>query len=156
MSVPERARTGGGRPEIAPALFRLLAEAALSRAALDGCGLPVAVADAALPAQPLSYVNQAFESFFGYRAAEALGRPSAALLFAEPAAAARLFREPTGQTRLRARRKDASEVQVEVAVGAVRAVDDRVTHWVLAFSDRSELEQLRAQLDALTAVAPRS
>jgi len=105
MSVPERARTGSGRPEIAPALFRLLAEAALSRAALDGCGLPVAMADAALPAQPLSYINQAFESFFGYRAAEALGRPSAALLFAEPAAAERLFREPTGQMRLRARRK---------------------------------------------------
>lgn len=153
MSVPVRARTGTGRPEIAPALFRLLAEAALSRAALDACGLPVAMADATQSAQPLSYVNQAFESFFGYRAAEALGRPCAALLFAEPAAAERLFREPTGRMHLRARRKDGSEAHVDVAVGAVRSVDGRVTHWVLAFSDRTELEQLRAELNALRGAA---
>ncbi|HZN86943.1 MAG TPA: hypothetical protein VFB53_09190, partial [Burkholderiales bacterium] len=64
MALPER-QTAGRRPEIAPALFRLLAEAALSRAALDACGLPVALADAADASRPLSYVNQAFEAFFG-------------------------------------------------------------------------------------------
>jgi len=152
MTLPDR-RHAGRRPEIAPALFRLLSEAALSRAALDACGLPVALADAALPKQPLSYVNQAFESFFGYRAAEALGRAPAELLFAEPAAAERLFREPAAPLLLRARRKDGSLAHVEVAVGAVRAVDGRVTHWVLAFSDRTELELLREKLSALRAAA---
>jgi PAS domain-containing protein len=39
----------------------------------------VALADAA-GSRPLSYVNQAFETFFGYRAAEALGRPATVLL----------------------------------------------------------------------------
>jgi PAS domain S-box-containing protein len=149
MSVPER-QPAGKRPEIAPALFRLLAEAALSRAALDACGLPVALADAAEPARPLSYVNHAFETFFGYRAAEALGRPAAAFLFAEPAQAERLYREPAPQLPLRALRKDGSPVHVDVAVGAVRSADGRVTHWVLAFSDRSELEALRERLSRLS------
>lgn len=150
MTIAERARQGTPRPEVAPALFRLLAEAALSRAALDACGLPVALADAASPERPLSYVNQAFEAFFGYRAAEALGRPVATVLFAEPGAAERMLREPAAQTPMRALRKDGSPVHVEVSVSAVRATDGRVTHWVLAFTDRSELEALRAQLSRLS------
>ena len=150
--VPERIRQSAARPEVAPALFRLLAEAALSRAALDACGLPVAIAEAA-GSRPLSYVNQAFEAFFGYRAAEALGRPAQALLAMEPARAEQLFREPAQSVLLRAQRKDRAPAQVEVSVGAVRGSDGRVTHWVLAFSDRTELEQLRERLDAPRAQA---
>jgi PAS domain S-box-containing protein len=149
MVVPDLPRHGAGRPEVAPALFRLLAESALSRAALDACGMPVVMVDAAAAARPISYVNRAFEGFFGYRAAEALGRPAAGLLFAEPQAAERLFREPETQMLLRARRKDGSLAHVEVTVGAVRGVDGRVTHWVLSFTDRTELEQLRDELNAL-------
>jgi len=148
--VPERIRQSATRPEVAPALFRLLAEAALSRAALDACGLPVAIADAASASHPLSYVNQAFERFFGYRAAEALGRPAPVLLAMDPACAGQLFREPAQSVVLRAQRKDSSLAQVEVSVGAVRGSDGRVTHWVLAFSDRSELEELRAKLSRLS------
>lgn len=153
MAVPDLSRQGAGRPEVAPALFRLLAESALSRAALDACGMPVVMVDAAVAARPISYVNRAFEGFFGYRAAEALGRPAAGLLFADAAAAERLFREPEGQRLLRAQRKDGSLAHVEVSVGAVRGVDGRVTHWVLAFSDRTELEMLRAVLQALRALS---
>ncbi|MDH4326772.1 MAG: PAS domain S-box protein [Betaproteobacteria bacterium] len=145
MTVAERLRAGATRPEVAPALFRLLAEAALSRAALDACGLPVALADAA-GSRPLSYVNQAFESFFGYRAAEALGRPAQVLLAMDGASAKELFAERAPGLVLRAQRKDSSLAVVEVAVGAVRGSDGRVTHWVLAFSDRTELEQLRSRL----------
>jgi len=145
MTVAERLRLGTTRLEVAPALFRLLAEAALSRAALDACGMPVAIADAA-GSRPLSYVNQAFETFFGYRAAEALGRPAPALLAMDPACAEQLFREPAQSVVLRTQRKDSSLAQVEVSVGAVRGSDGRVTHWVLAFSDRTELEQLRERL----------
>jgi len=147
MSVAERLRLGATRPEVAPALFRLLAEAALSRAALDACGLPVALADAA-GSRPLSYVNQAFEAFFGFRAAEALGRPAHVLLAMDPACVERLYREPAANFVLRAQRKDSSLAHVEVAVGVVRGSDGRVTHWVLAFSDRTELEQLRARAAA--------
>jgi PAS domain S-box-containing protein len=145
MAVPQPSRPAGRRPEVAPALFRLLAESALSRAALDACGVPLVLADAAAE-NAISYVNRAFEVFFGYRAAEALGRPAANLLFTDAAAAARLFREPQAQLLLQAQRKDGSLAHVEVSVGAVRGVDGRVTHWVLAFSDRSELEELRAKL----------
>jgi PAS domain S-box-containing protein len=145
MTVAERLRLGATRPEVAPALFRLLAEAALSRAALDACGLPVAIADAA-GSRPLSYVNQAFEAFFGYRAAEALGRPVPALLALDAACAERLFRESAPAVALRAQRKDGTSAHVQASVGAVRGSDGRVTHWVLAFSDRTELEQLRERL----------
>jgi PAS domain S-box-containing protein len=153
MTVPDRSRHGAGRPEVAPALFRLLAESALSRAALDACGMPVVLADAAAEAPPISYVNRAFEAFFGYRAAEVLGRPAAGLLLADAGAAERLFRQPEAQMQLRAQRKDGSLAHVDVSVGAVRGVDGRVTHWVLAFSDRTELEQLREKLNALRAAA---
>lgn len=112
--------------------------------------MPLVMADAAAEAPAISYVNRAFESFFGFRAAEALGRPAAGLLFADAGAAERLFREPEAQLLLRAQRKDGSLAHVEVTVGAVRGVDGRVTHWVLAFSDRSELEELRAKLSRLS------
>jgi PAS domain S-box-containing protein len=153
MAVPDRTRPGVTRPEAAPALFRLLAEASLSRAALDACGTPMVLVDAAAASRPLCYVNQAFEAFFGYRAAESLGRPAATLLFADAAQAEPLFREPAAQLPLRARRKDGSEAHVEVSVGTLRASDGRVTHWVLSFADRSELEQLRDRLNALRATA---
>ena len=153
MAVPQPSRHPGGRPEVAPALFRLLAESALARAALDACGMPLLMADAAAEAPPISYVNRAFEGFFGYRAAEVLGRPAARLLFADAAAAERLFREPEAQALLRAQRKDGSLAHVEVAAGAVRGVDGRVTHWVLSFTDHTELEQLRDKLNALRAAA---
>ena len=152
MAVPQPSRPAGGRPEVAPALFRLLSESALSRAALDACGAPLVLVDAARD-NAISYVNRAFEAFFGYRAAEALGRPAARLLFADADAAGRLFRTPETQMLLRAQRKDGSPAHVEVAAGAMRGVDGRVTHWVLAFSDRTELEQLRGELNALRAAA---
>jgi hypothetical protein len=52
-----------------------------------------------------------------------------------------------------ARREYGSVAHVETTAGAVRGVDGRVTHWVLAFSDRTELEQLREKLNALCATA---
>ena len=160
-AVPHRAgsapaRPGGPAParaEVAPALFRLLAESALARAALDACGQPLALVEAGAPAPTFCYVNRAFETFFGHPAAEALGRSAAALLFPDDLAAERLFREPGTPLLLRARRKDGSPVHVEVTAGPVRGVDGRVTHWALAFADRSELEQLRERLSALCSTA---
>lgn len=152
MAVHLSPRPAIGRPEVAPALFRLLAESALARAALDACGVPLTLVDTAAD-NSISYVNPAFERFFGYRAAEALGRSVGTLLSADAEAAARLYAVPEAQLLLRARRKDGSPAHVEVAVGALRGVDGRVTHRVLAFSDRTELEELRTELNALRAAA---
>jgi PAS domain S-box-containing protein len=159
--VPQRGHGAPARPagptparaEVAPALFRLLAESALARAALDACGQPLALVEAGTSAPTLCYVNRAFEAFFGHPAADVLGRPVATLLFPEDAAAERLFREPGTQLLLRARRKDGSAAHLETTAGSLRGVDGRVTHWVLAFADRSELEQLRERLTALSAAA---
>lgn len=137
MTVAEKLRLGATRPEVAPALYRLLAEASLSRAALDACGVPMALVDAAAPSRPLTYVNQAFEAFFGYRAAEALGRPAAALLFGNAALAEALFREDAGRKRMSAQRKEGDLAPVEVAVSGVRGCDGRVTHWVLVFVEKA-------------------
>ena len=73
------------RPEPTHSLHRLLSDSARSHAALGACGFPLAMLDARAAARPLTYVNAAFEGFFGYRAAEALGRPLAALLFRDDA-----------------------------------------------------------------------
>jgi hypothetical protein len=35
----------------------------------------------------------------------------------------------------------------------VRSAEGQITHWVLAFSDRSELERLRAELESLRTLA---
>ena len=149
MALVERLRHQGNRAEVAPALYRLLAEASLSRAAMDACGAPMALVDAGSASRPLSYVNPAFESYFGYRAAESLGRPVHALLLDARESADVLYRDPTGPHALRARRKDGSLAHVEATVGVIRASDGRVTHWVLSFADRSELEQLRERINAL-------
>lgn len=137
----------------APALARLLSDSALNRAALAACGFPVALADADAKGRPLTYVNPAFEAFFGYRADEAVGRPSTALLFPEDEAAAQLFSKAPARMQMRARRKDASPAAVDLSIGMVRSVDGRHTHWVLAFADRSEIARLKEELRVLRGIA---
>lgn len=127
-----------GRPEAAPALARMLAESSLSRAALYACGFPVLLLDAAAPGKPISYANAAFEGFFGYRAFEAVGRPFGKLLFkADEALMQTLFAEPASRWEMKAWDKGGAAKQVEVALNALRDADGRLTHWVVAFADRS-------------------
>jgi len=143
-----------GRPQTAaPALARLLADSALSRAALAACGFPVALADASAIGRPLTYVNPAFESLFGYRADEAIGRPSITLLFPEDETAASMFSDAPSRVQMRARRKDGGTAQVELSVGMVHGVDGRLTHWVLAFADRSEIARMQEELRVLRAIS---
>lgn len=142
------------KPEAAPALFRLLSDSALSRAALGACGFPLAILDAAGPARLVTYVNPAFEGFFGYRLGETLGRPLATLLFrGEEALLHRLLAESTSLWQVKVWGKDAKLRHVELALGAVRSAEGRLTHWVVTFSDRSELERLRSELEALRNLA---
>ena len=143
----------GRNPPPAPALARLLSDSALSRAALAACGFPVALADASAKGRPLTYVNPAFEAFFGYRAEEVLGRPAITLLFPEDASAASMFNEAPVRLQMRARRKDGAAAEVELSIGMVHGVDGRLTHWVLAFADRGEIARMREELRVLRAIA---
>lgn len=142
------------RAQAAPALFRLLSESALSRAALEACGFPLAFLDAALPDRRITYVNAAFVSYFGWSEAEAVGRsPAKLLLRGDEAALQRLLADPGTRWRLNTCGKDGEARHVELALGAVRSVDGKLTHWVLSFSDCSELERLRGELEKLRALA---
>jgi PAS domain S-box-containing protein len=152
MTLSDKVQNGPRAPQ-APALARLLSDSALSRAALAACGFPVALADAAAKGRPLTYVNPAFEAFFGYRADEAIGRPSITLLFPEDEAASSMFNEAPARVQMRARRKDGSTADVELSIGMVHGADGRLTHWVLAFADRSEIARMQEELRVLRAIA---
>jgi PAS domain S-box-containing protein len=159
MTLSDRAPNGkpqvqdGTRAVAAPALARLLSDSALSRAALAACGFPVALSDAAAKGRPLTYVNSAFETFFGYRAEEVVGRPAITLLFPEDEGAASMFNEAPVRLQMRARRKDGCAAEVDLSIGMVHGVDGRLTHWVLAFADRSEIERMRDELRVLRSIA---
>lgn len=144
---------GGARAVAAPALARLLSDSALSRAALAACGFPVALSDASAKGRPITYVNAAFESLFGYRAGEVLGRPVITLLFPEDEGAANMFVEAPARLQMRARRKDGSTAEVDLSVGMVHGADGRLTHWVLAFADRSEIARMQEELRVLRAIS---
>jgi PAS domain S-box-containing protein len=153
MSFADSRRRDAGR-ENAPALARLLADAAMARAALGACAFPVAILDATAPARPVSYVNPAFEAFFGCRAEEARGRGLGALVLrGDDALVHRLLAESNPRRALKAWSKDGAVRHVELALGALRNAEGRITHWVAAFSDRAELERLRAELDSLRTLA---
>ena len=143
-----------GKPQTAPALFRLLSDSALSRAALGACGVPVALLDANAKTRAFTYVNAAFEAFFGYREAEAVGRPLAKLLFrGDDALVHRLLDGPPARWEVTAWAQDGDMRHVEVALCGLRSADGRLTHWVFAFSDRGEVERLRAEIESLKSLA---
>jgi PAS domain S-box-containing protein len=153
MTVPNKA----GRSYTAPALYRLLAESALSRAALGCCGIPLAMLDADAKGRPVTYVNAAFEAFFGYRETEALGRSLAALvLHNDEPLVQRLLNDPPKRWEISAWGKDGEPRHVEVALAGLRDADGRLTHWVVVFSDRTELEKLRAEVESLKSLAAAS
>jgi PAS domain S-box-containing protein len=142
------------RPQTAPALFRLLTDSSLSRAALGACGVPLALVNAAGPARAVTYVNPAFTAYFGFGENDATGRPLAALLLrGDEALVGRVFADTATHWQFTAWSKDGAARHVEVALGAVRSADGHLTHWVLAFSDRSEAEQLRAEVESLKGLA---
>jgi PAS domain S-box-containing protein len=140
------------RPQAAPALFQLLADSALSRAALNACGAPLALLDASAARHPVSYVNAAFAAYFGFAEREALGKSLATLLLhGDEALLTRLLADSPAAWPLAVWRKDGEALQVQLSLGGLRSADGHLTHWVLTFADRSELERLRGQLERLKA-----
>ena len=137
-----------------PALHRLLSDSALARAGLGGGGSPPPWLAARARPRPVTYVNAAFEAFFGYSAEEALGQQLAALLFrADEPLVHRLLAESRSRSKLRAWSKSGATRHVEISLGAVHSAEGELTHWVVGFSDRSEVENLRSELRALQALA---
>ena len=130
----------------APALARLLEDSSLSRAVFSACRLPLALVDATTTRR-IFWVNPAFEQFFGWKQADSVGRALATLLFrGDDGLVQRLVADCGSQWNIDAWAKDGALRHVEVALGAVRSVDGKLTHWVVSFCDRSEVEQLRAEL----------
>jgi PAS domain S-box-containing protein len=136
------------RQQAAPALFQLLADSALSRAALNACGVPLALLD--VDKRTVTYVNAAFAAYFGFAEREALGKSIAALLLrGDEALGKRVLADCPSAWPLTAWRKDGAELQLQLALAGVRGADGRQTHWVLTFSDRTEVERLRAELETM-------
>lgn len=151
MSSPQKPL----RPQAAPALFQLLSDSALSRAALNACGVPLALLDATAAKHPVSYVNAAFAAYFGFGAAEAQGKSLAGLLLrGDEPLLQRVLADAPAAWPLTAWRRDGGELHVQLALGSVHGADGRLTHWVLTFSDRCEVERLRAELETLKAAGP--
>lgn len=146
-----------GRRESTASLARLLADAAAARSALGACPIPIAILDAAAASRPVTYVNAAFEDAFGVRAKDAVGRPLGAIVFrGDEALVHRMLAESVFSRPVRAWSKDGAQRPVDLALGALRDHDGRVTHWVASFADRSEAERLRAELDSLRAPAAKA
>jgi PAS domain S-box-containing protein len=112
-------------------------------------------AESRTKARVVSYANAAFESLFGYAGSEICGRPLA-MLFRNDEALVQRVLEGSHRWQLTTWGKDGSEHPVEVTVAAVRSVEGKLTHWVLAFSDRGEVERLRAEVESLKTLAASS
>jgi PAS domain S-box-containing protein len=151
MTLPDKARRA-----TAPALFRLLSECTLSRAALECCGVAVIVVEANARKPVVTHVNASFAALFGYTADEVIGKDLAALVFAGDADFVPHLAGSARQWDISARAKDGSELPVRVSVSGVRTADGALTHWVFVFADRSELERLRAEVESLKALAASS
>lgn len=147
-AVLDRPRHAGGAVQMAkaiggaaPALFRLLSDSALNRAALDVCAAPVAIMDACAPTYQVVYVNPAFEALFGHAGKEAVGRPARPLLVED--ADVLLPWLPWGgefsRIELACRHRDGSPIRVEAVAGDVRGTRGERTHWVLTFTDLDRL-----------------
>jgi len=102
----------------------------------------------------VSYVNEAFEAYFGCRADDAYGRALGSLILrGDEALVHRMLAESHPRRALKAWSKDGSVRHVDLSLTPLRASEGRIAYWVLAFSDRSELERLRAELESLRTLA---
>jgi len=121
--------------DAAPALFRLLADSALYRAAFAACGYPMAIIDAVANGHPVVQVNAAFERVFGIADADARGKPLVSALFrGDHVALQRLLEKAEERAALRAWCKNGTALDVEASAGAMRDVKGERTHWIVTFS----------------------
>jgi len=143
----------GGRQILAPALFRLLSDSAMSRAALASCGAAVAIVDAQDANWPIAYLNPAFEQLFGYRDGDVGGQPLVSLILGRAPDMQNLLLEAVRVPHeICAIHKNGAQLNLEIVLGPVHDSGGRLTHWVLTCTDRTELAQLREEVAALRSV----
>jgi PAS domain S-box-containing protein len=140
-----------GKTEVAPALFRVLAEGALYRTTFDQADVPLALLDAASEGRPIVQINRAFLDYFGVSEADALGSSLPQLVLHGDKDAERSLFAASGATRVRLRttHRDGTSLYVEVRVNPLRDAGGKRTHWLVTFFDRGEAEQLRAEIARL-------
>jgi len=140
-----------GKAEIAPALFRVLAEGTLYRTAFNLADVPIALLDATSDARPIVQVNRVFLDYFGVSEGDALGTPLLELVLHGDKDAERSLFAASGPTRVRLRttRRDGASLYLEARVNSLRDAAGNRTHWLITFLDRGEAEQLRAELARL-------
>ena len=124
----------GTRTDPAPALFRLLSDSALYRAAFAGCRVPLAIVEASASGAVIIGVNPAFERRFGVGETEARGRSlTTVLCHGDRDAESTLFTAPVERARLKLWCKDGTPAETDVSVGPVSDASGRQTHWILSF-----------------------
>ncbi len=140
-----------GKTEIAPALFRVLAEGTLYRTAFNLADVPIAILDATSDSRPIVQVNRAFLEYFGLAESDALGNPLLQLVLHGDKDAERGLFAGSGPTRVRLRttRRDGASLYLEVRVNSLRDAAGERTHWLVTFVDRGEVEQLRTEVASL-------
>jgi len=121
----------------------------MSRAALASCGVAVAIVDAQDARWPIAYLNPAFERLFGHREIEVHGQALLSLILHRAESVQdQLLDAVRAPHELRAIHKDGTALDVEIVMGPVHDCAGHLTHWVLTFSDHSELARLREELAA--------
>ncbi len=123
------------RDQAAPALFSLLSESALYRAAYAACGVAMGIADSRLERPQFISVNREFERLLGFHATEACRYPVAALILeGDNAIAATVFRNVPTRREIEVRRRDGSRLTVALACTPLHDASGNHTHWAVALS----------------------
>ena len=154
LGIASVGRNGGARRDtrhtLAPALFRLLSDSAMSRAALASCGAAVAIVDAQNASWPITYLNPVFERLFGHRNVDVEGQALVSLIFKRDSLAQdQLLASVRAPRDICAVHRNGTLVNVGAVLGPVNDSGGRLTHWVLTFTDRTELADLRAEVAAM-------
>ncbi|MDH4191005.1 MAG: PAS domain-containing protein, partial [Betaproteobacteria bacterium] len=110
--------------------------------------LPMALLDASAGDRPIVQVNRAFLDYFALSEAETLASSlSRLILHDDKVAEGRLFAGSSpARVRLRTTRKDGVSLFIEILANPLRDSAGKQTHWLVTFIDRSETEQLHAEL----------
>jgi PAS domain S-box-containing protein len=137
--TPAGRRPHGGpalrRDQAAPALFSLLAESALYRAAYAACGVAMGIVDARLERPQFISVNREFERLLGFHGSDACRYPVVALLLdGNNALAATVFRSEPTREEVEVRRRDGSRLTVALACTPLHDAAGSHTHWAVALS----------------------
>lgn len=143
-------------------------ELQLRHRAIEASANAIIITSAEAPAYPIEYVNPAFERMTGYSAEEMVGKSMRILCrddTKQPGIAefkASTIEQREGHAVIRCYRKDGSLFWNDLYTSPVRDVDGKVTHFVAAQYDITDMKRYEAELefqanqDTLTGLANRN